>query len=78
MYIALYSDVPKGVQWLAGVATLALCAAIVVAVTAAAQRWWAAGLEPDVFENGRRGVLARQARDAAAGVRAGAADVETV
>ncbi len=39
MYVALYADVPKGVQWLAGVATLALCAAIVGAATWGAERW---------------------------------------
>lgn len=42
MYVALYSDVPKGVQWLAGAATLALCAAVVAAVTYGAARWRAA------------------------------------
>jgi hypothetical protein len=42
MYVALYSDVPKSVQFLAGLLTLALCAAIVVCATAAAERWRAA------------------------------------
>jgi chromate transport protein ChrA len=42
MYVALYSHVPKSVQWLAGLLTLALCAAIVVVATAAAERWRAA------------------------------------
>jgi hypothetical protein len=56
MYLALYSDVPKGVQWLAGAATVALCALIVVAVTKAAERW-RAGASP-AFEVVREGELA--------------------
>ncbi len=42
MYVALYSNVPKLVQSLAGVLTLGLCAAIVVVAVAAAERWRAA------------------------------------
>ena len=42
MYLALYSHVPKVVQYLAGLTTLGLCAAIVVCAAAAAEHWRAA------------------------------------
>jgi hypothetical protein len=72
MYLALYSDVPKSVQWLAGAATLALCALVVVAVTAAAERWRSA----EIAQQSAGGVLAGQPGHPAAGVGAGTAQVE--
>jgi hypothetical protein len=42
MYLALYSHVPKLVQYLAGLTTVGLCAGIVVCAAAAAERWRAA------------------------------------
>jgi hypothetical protein len=62
MYLALYSDVPKVVQWLAGAATLALCASIVAAVTYAAVRWRQHTNAEDVgtthiADNGRKNLL---------------------
>jgi hypothetical protein len=42
MYVALHSQTSKLVQYLAGVATLALCAAVTAAATAIAA-WWHAG-----------------------------------
>jgi hypothetical protein len=39
MYVALYSDVPESVEYVAGLATLALCAAFVGCATKAAELW---------------------------------------
>jgi hypothetical protein len=39
IYLSLHSDPAKPVQYLAGMATLAFCAAIVVGATLLADRW---------------------------------------
>ncbi|WP_372789387.1 hypothetical protein [Paraconexibacter sp.] len=39
MYVALHGETAKGVQYLAGVATLLFCAVVVVAATLIAERW---------------------------------------
>ncbi|HWF53215.1 MAG TPA: hypothetical protein VG223_01245 [Solirubrobacteraceae bacterium] len=74
IYVALHSHTAKSVQYLAGVATIAFCAAIVYAGTAVAEWWRAAELAADPiapsrdtapsFEPERVGVtaLVKQAR----------------
>lgn len=39
LYVALHADVPRVVEYLAGVATLGLCATLVIASTRMAERW---------------------------------------
>lgn len=46
MYVALHSNVSKLVQYAAGAATLAFCAAIVVAATLVAERWRESETDP--------------------------------
>jgi hypothetical protein len=44
VYVGLHSDWPAAVNWLAGIAMLALTAGMVVTTTSLAQRWRAGGL----------------------------------
>jgi hypothetical protein len=54
MYVALYSHVPKALQYVAGLVTLGLCAAIVVCAVAAAERWRASEAAASAPANGAK------------------------